>query len=74
MLNDLSPHVVQIRSNQSRTVPHTTNCANYRIILEILREFVREQVIYVGGPWSGLMQCANCGKVLWAGKSAAAII
>jgi len=33
-----------------------------------------EQVIYVGGPRSGLMKCANCGKVLWAGKSAAAIV
>ena len=33
-----------------------------------------KQVIYVDGPRSGLMKCANCGKVLWADKSAAAIV
>ena len=33
-----------------------------------------DQVIYVGGPRSGLIQCAGCGKVLWHGKSEAAIV
>ena len=32
-----------------------------------------KQVIYVGGPRSGLMKCAYCGKALWAGKSAAIV-
>jgi ribosomal protein S27E len=31
-----------------------------------------EQVIYVGGPRSGLIQCVGCGKVLWHGRSSAA--
>jgi len=38
------------------------------------KQFVMNQGIYVGGPRSGLVQCANCGKVLWAVKSAAAIV
>jgi len=33
-----------------------------------------EQVIYVGGPRSGMIQCTHCGKVLWHGKSSAAIV
>ena len=33
-----------------------------------------EQVIYIGGPRSGLIQCAHCGKVLWHGKSSVAIV
>ncbi len=32
------------------------------------------QVIYVGGPRSGMIQCAGCGKVLWHGKSSATIV
>jgi hypothetical protein len=35
-----------------------------------------EQVIYIGGPRSGLIQGVgvNCGKVLWQGRSSAAIV
>jgi len=33
-----------------------------------------EQVIYIGGPRSGLIQCAHFGKVLWHGKSSVAIV
>jgi len=33
-----------------------------------------EQVTTVGGPRSGLMRCAHCGRVLWHGKSSVAIV
>ena len=33
-----------------------------------------EQVIYVGGTRSGMIQCAHCGKVLWHGKSSTEIV
>jgi len=73
MLNDLVPHVVRIRSNQSRTVPHTTNYTNYRNILEILPGIRQGTGHLRGRPWSGLVKFANCGIVLWAGKSAAIV-
>jgi len=28
------------------------------------------QVNYVGGPWTGLIQCDHCGRVLWASQFA----
>ena len=58
MLNDLAPHVVRIRSNQSRTVPTQPIILIIAIYSKFFRGFVMEQVIYVGGlaaDWCNLL-------------------